>query len=63
MVAWMVKSSPAVQETWFNPWVGKFPWRREWLPTSVFLPGEFRRQGSLAATVHGAAKSQTLLSD
>ena len=25
----------------FNPWVRKFPWRREWLPTPVFLPGEF----------------------
>ena len=48
MVAQMVKSSPAVQETWFYPWVRKFPWRREWLPTSVFLPGEFHRQGNLA---------------
>ena len=26
---------------WFDPWVGKIPWRREWLPTSVFWPGEF----------------------
>ena len=25
----------------FDPWVGKIPWRREWLPTAVFLPGEF----------------------
>ena len=24
----------------FNPWVGKIPWRREWQPTPVFLPGE-----------------------
>ena len=24
------------------------PWRREWLPTLVFLPGEFYGQGSLA---------------
>ena len=23
----------------FNPWIGKIPWRREWLPTPVFLPG------------------------
>ena len=22
-------------------WVGKMPWRREWLPTQVFLPGYF----------------------
>ena len=25
----------------FDPWVGKIPWRREWQPTPVFLPGEF----------------------
>ena len=25
----------------FDPWVGKIPWRREWLPTLVFWPGEF----------------------
>ena len=28
----------------FDPWVGKIPWRRERLPTSVFWPGEFRGQ-------------------
>ena len=37
----MVKHPPAMQETWFNPWVGKIPWKRERLPTSVFWPGEF----------------------
>ena len=31
----------------FNPWVGKIHWRGEWLPTPVFLPGEFHRQRSL----------------
>ena len=30
----------------FNPWVGKIPWRGEWLPTPVFLPGEFHEQRS-----------------
>ena len=25
----------------FDSWVGKIPWRREWLPTPVLLPGEF----------------------
>ena len=25
----------------FDPWVRKIPWRREWQPTPVFLPGEF----------------------
>ena len=28
--------------------VGKIPWRREWQPTPVFLPGEFHGQRSLA---------------
>ena len=27
---------------------GRFPWRREWLPTPVFLPGEFQGQRGLA---------------
>ena len=25
----------------FDSWVGKIPWRREWLPTPVFWPREF----------------------
>ena len=24
----------------FDPWVGKIPWRRQWHPTPVLLPGE-----------------------
>ena len=31
----------------FCPWVGKIPWRREWLPTLVFWSGVFHRQRSL----------------
>ena len=31
----------------FDPCVGKIAWRREWLPTPVFLPGESHRQRSL----------------
>ena len=31
----------------FDPWVGKFLWRREWQSTPVFLPGEFHGQRSL----------------
>ena len=31
----------------FNPWIGNIPWRREWLPTPVFLLGEFNGQRSL----------------
>ena len=32
----------------FNSWVGKFPWRRAWQPTPVFMPGESHGQRSLA---------------
>ena len=38
LVAQMVKNLPAMQETWFNPWVGKIPWRKQWQPSPVFLP-------------------------
>ena len=31
----------------FDPWVRKTLWRMEWLPTPVFLPGEFHGQRSL----------------
>ena len=30
LVGQMVKNLPTVKETWFNPWVRKIPWRREW---------------------------------
>ena len=37
---------------------GRFPWRRKWQPTPVFLPGESQGQRSLAGyTVHGVAES------
>ena len=43
----------------FDPWVWKIPWRWEWLPTPVFLPGETHVQRRLAGyTVHGVAKSR-----
>ena len=32
----------------FDPWVGKIPWRREWQPTPVFLPGGYYGRKSLA---------------
>ena len=31
----------------FDPWVRQMPWRREWQPSPVFLPGEFHGQRSL----------------
>ena len=43
----MVKTLPSMRRPRFDPWVGKIPWRREWKPTPVFLPGEFHGQRSL----------------
>ena len=43
-----------------NPWVGKVPWRREWQPTPVFLPGKSHGQRSLAG--YGITKSWKQLS-
>ena len=31
----------------WDSWVRKIPWRREWQPTPVFLPGKFHGQRSL----------------
>ena len=41
LVVQLVKNVSALWETWVDPWVGKISWRREWLPTPVFLSGEF----------------------
>ena len=37
MTAQLVKNLPAMQETPFNSGVRKIPWRRDRLPTPVFL--------------------------
>ena len=58
IVAQLVKSLPACGRPGFDSWVGKIPWRREWLPTPVFWPGEFQRLYS----PWGRTKSQTWLS-
>ena len=36
-----------MQETWFDLWVGKIPWRRKWQPIPVLLPGKFSGRRSL----------------
>ena len=59
LVAQMVKNLPAKQETRVPFLGGEDPWRREWQPIPVFLPGEFMDRGAWWATVHGIAKSWT----
>ena len=48
LVAPVVKNLPAMQETWVWSLGQEDPWRREWQPTPVFLPGEFHGWRSLA---------------
>ena len=52
-----------VGDSGFDSWVRKSPWRREWLPTPVFLPGESHGQRSLRGeTVWGSKEFDSLCS-
>ena len=42
----MVENLPEMQETWVRSKGWEIPWRREWLPTPAFLPGESPEQRS-----------------
>ena len=46
-MAQMVKNLPAMRETRVRSLDQEDSWRREWLPTLVFLPEEFHGQRSL----------------
>ena len=44
----VLKSQPAsARDGRFHAWVKKIPWRREWQPTPIFLPGKSHGQRSL----------------
>ena len=58
-MAQTVKNPPAMQETGFDFWVGKIPWRREWLPTPVILPGELHGQRLVGYSLWGRKESDT----
>ena len=50
----------AMREPGFDPWVGKMPWRRAWLPVPIFLPEESSwTRGAWWAMVHEVAKDWT----
>ena len=51
----IVKNLPAMQKTQVQSLGQKISWKREWQPTSVFLPGESHG--------HGVAKSRRRLND
>ena len=44
----MVKNLLQCRRLRFIPWFRKISWRREQLPTPIFLPGEMHGQRSLA---------------
>ena len=47
LVVQMGKNLPAMQETWVQFLGQDDPIKKEWLPTPVFLPGEFHGQRNL----------------
>ena len=50
-MALAVKNPPAdaedIRDTGSITGLGRFPWRRVWQPTTIFLPGESLGQGKL----------------
>ena len=51
-----IKNLPSMQEIWVRSLGREDPWRREWLPNRVFLPGESHIQSM-------GLQSQTRLTD
>ena len=61
MLAQLVKNHLQCRRLQFDSWVGKMPWRREWLPSPVFLPGKSHGQRSLAGYSPCGCKELALL--
>ena len=47
LMAQTIYKLPVMQQTQFDPWCRDVLWKREWLPTPVFLPGKSHGQRSL----------------
>ena len=58
----VVKNPSANKRRGFNLWVRKFPWKRAWQPTPVFLLRNPMDREAWQATVYRVTKSQTRLS-
>ena len=62
-VALVVRNTPAnagEKRCRFDLWVRKTRWRRKWLPTAVFLPGESHGQRSLGGySLWGCTEADT----
>ena len=59
----VVKNLPLMQEHWFDPWVGNFPWRRNGNLFQYTCQDNPMDKGTWQATVHRVAKTWTWLSD
>ena len=57
----VAKNLPAVQKTWFNPWVRKIPGEGNGNPVQYSCLENAIDRGAWRATVHGVTKSQTQL--
>ena len=55
----MVKNLPAMWETGFDPWVGRFPGEGNGNPLQYSCPKNSMDRGAWQATVHGVTKSRT----
>ena len=53
LITQLVKNPPAMEETWLNSWVEKIPWRRDRLPTAVFLGFPYGSAGKESACIVG----------
>ena len=60
LIAQMVKNLPVIRRPQFYSWVRKIPWRRQWQPTPVFLPGE--SQGLYSPRAHKESNTTERLS-
>ena len=49
LVAQLLKNLPAMQETWFDCWIGKIHWRWDRLPTLVFFGFSYGSAGKESA--------------
>jgi len=57
----MVRNPPAMQETWFDPWIWKISWRRKWNPLQYSCLENPRDRGAWWAVLCGVAQSRTRL--
>ena len=70
LVAQTIRNLPAMQETGFDSWGRRIPWRREWQPTPVFFleiswtekPGGLQSMGSQRFRHDWAANTFTFIS-